>query len=103
MTRVRFIFRMKRIFQPVILEVLAIILFTGLTASFVSVGHVIANSISSADRLAALQFFLQAFANTEFAVQLSILAVLASGIFLLKDIYRSLRSAGSLMFGRQLA
>ena len=103
MARVKFLFYLKQVFQPVVLEILAVVLFTGLTTSFVSVGHVLANSISVADRLAAIEFFVRAFMHTHIVVQLSILAAVASGMFLLRDIYRSFRVANSLVLGRQLA
>lgn len=103
MARVKFLFYLKRVFQPVVLEISAVVLFTGLTASLVSVGHVVANSMGVADRLAAIEFFAQAFLRTDFIVQLSILAILASGLFLIRDIYRSLRITDGLMLRRQLA
>jgi len=102
MQRVRTVFYLKLIFQPVVLELLAAVAFMSLTTVFVSFGHVIANTVSAPDRLAVLKYFTTAFIQTEFVVQLLVVGTILAGTFLVKDIFRSLKASRILHLRREL-
>jgi len=85
--RVRVIFAIRKIFQPMFVEVYVLILATSGLFYTSSVFNVFDNLTSSSRGPGdILSFFYGAFLNTEFIVQALSILILASALFLLKNL-----------------
>ncbi len=88
MGRVYMIFFMKKLYGRIALKTYALIGLVLLQSELVSVKNVIANMPAVTDISAVYRFYSYAFFNTHIAVQVAVVASLAVGLWLFRDLFR---------------
>ena len=89
MKRIYFAYFLRKVFNPFTMKIYALISFAGVLASQVSLVNVIANMPSATNVGALFRFYVSAFLNTEFAVQLLSVGALVAISLLFKDIVKT--------------
>ena len=90
MLRVRFVHLFKRALRPFTIEVCIFIAALFGTGKLVFVAKVLENAPEASRLQEFAMFFVQAFARTEFSVQLLMLGVVVAGAFALRDVARTI-------------
>ncbi len=96
MTRVRTVYRIRQITKPLVIEIALLVASLVAVSFMVSIPNIVAN-LSLLPAWYQYGFYLtQAFFQTQFAVQLSVVAMTVIFILLVRDIVRNLRYTLSL-------
>jgi len=88
MGRVYMIFFMKKLYGRIAVKTYALVGLVLLQSELVSLKNVIANMPALTDVSALYRFYSYAFLNTQIAVQVAIIASLAVGLWLFRDLFR---------------
>ncbi len=91
MRRVRFIYYARLLARPIVLEGFVFLGTAVAIALSVSIPDVISN-FYHLEMMHYSSYFTDAFLGTEFAVQATLVLVVASGAFLLRDSFRNFRA-----------
>lgn len=86
MRRVYLVYVLRTVFQPAFVKLYIVLALLWQTTRYVSLPDVLYNASGALAPVKMYRFYIDAFANTEIAVQLIIFSVLLLGMWIVKDI-----------------
>lgn len=95
MRRVYFVYVLRRVFNPTMRKLYGMVLCAIFGSFFFSFKNVLANMFAMSGVSSLYNFYLSAFLNTSFIVQVIFVVVSVLGIMVVKDVIRGVRKLAS--------
>lgn len=90
MRRVRFVAFCKRLYRPAMIRVAMLVILLAIGSAYASVVHIVSNMSSIESISSFYSYIVNAFINTEVALQLSVVGILMIALWALVDSVKNL-------------